>query len=155
MDIQGFWLLWLYDLLLPALMVRILWEMLSRRFFPYPTLETLQMRRKDSDMARQFGEEIQERLSVSSIGPMEIFQLFKSRKSAAKGIMKSAAKDLGASPSGNGGDASEGETTVFDEGSQKEQDIKRDLLHLLDTVADIHERIKKYVSLVREGMLTD
>ncbi|OJA21507.1 hypothetical protein AZE42_05107 [Rhizopogon vesiculosus] len=137
----GFWVLWLYDFLLPALMVRILWEMLSRRFFPYPTLETLQMRRKDSKRAREFGESIQERLSASSIGPKEIFQLFKSYKSAAKSKLKSVAKDPDATPSGN--DTCEDETaTVLDEDSQEEKDLKRDLLNLLNSLADIHERIK-------------
>jgi GRAM domain-containing protein 4 len=143
-NIQGFWILWLYDLLLPALMIRILWEMLSRKFFPYPTFATLQDRRKDSDRAREFGDGIQERLSVSSVGPKEIFQLFKSYKSAAKNKMKSVAKDPGATPPVN--DAGEDEAdTVLDKDSQEEQDIKRDLLRLLDTLADIHERIKKFV----------
>jgi hypothetical protein len=145
-DIQGFWVIWLYDLLLPALILRILWEMLSRRFFPYPTLETLQMRRKDSDRAREFGENIQERLSATSIGPKDLFQLFKSYKSAAKNKMKSVAKDPGATLSGDDIGVDEA-TTVLDEDSQEEQDIKRDLLHLINAIADIHERIKKYCIL--------
>ncbi|KAG2154833.1 hypothetical protein DEU56DRAFT_770676 [Suillus clintonianus] len=143
---SGFWILWLYDLLLPALMFRILWEMLSRRLLPYPTLESLQMRRKDSERAKEFGDEIQERLSTPSAGPKELFQLFKSYRSTAKSKIKSVAKEMEAlesSPTGDGGDADEDEAaTVLDDDTQEEQDIKRDLLHLLNTVADIHERIK-------------
>jgi len=144
---KGFWVLWLHNLLLPALLVRILWEMLSRRFFPYPTLETLQMRRKDTKRAMEFGEEIQERLSVSSIGPMDTFRLFKSWKSAAQSKVKTAGKEVGTTPPGNGGDTADGEAaTVLDEGSQEEQDTKRELLRLLNAITDIHERIKKYVA---------
>ncbi|KAG1757589.1 hypothetical protein EDB19DRAFT_1901101 [Suillus lakei] len=142
----AFWGLWLYDLLLPALMFRILWEMLSRRLLPYPTLESLQMRRKDSERAREFGDEVQDRLSAPSMGPKDIFQLFKSHRSAAKSKLKSVAKDtvaLQTGPTGDGGDADEDEAaTVLDDDTQEEQDIKRELLHLLNTIADIHERIK-------------
>lgn len=139
----AFWGLWLYDLLLPALMFRVLWEMLSRKLLPYPTLESLQMRRKDSERAREFGDEIHERLSAPSMGPKDIYQLFKSHKSAAKNKVKSLAKDTGALQTSLTGDSGEDEaTTVLDDDTQEEQDIKRELLHLLNIVADIHERIK-------------
>ncbi|KAG1825922.1 uncharacterized protein BJ212DRAFT_1443943 [Suillus subaureus] len=139
----AFWGLWLYDLLLPALMFRILWEMLSRRLLPYPTLESLQMRRKDSERAREFGDEVLERLSAPSMGPKDIFQLFKSHRSAAKSKIKPLAKDAGALQTSLTGDGVEDEAaTVLDDDTQEEQDIKRELLHLLNIVADIHERIK-------------
>lgn len=139
----AFWGLWLYDLLLPALMFRVLWEMLSRKLFPYPTLESLQMRRKDSERAKKFGDEIHERLSAPSMGPKDIYQLFKSHKSAAKNKVKSLAKDAGALQTSLTGDSGEDEaTTILDDDTQEEQDIKRELLHLLNIVADIHERIK-------------
>jgi hypothetical protein len=145
-SIQAFWGLWLYDLLLPALIFRILWEMLSRRLLPYPTLESLQMRRKDSERAREFGDEVLERLSAPSMGPKDIFQLFKTHKSAAKSKIKSLAKDTEALQTSLTGDIGEDEAaTVLDDDTQEEQDIKREFLHLLNTVADIHERIKKYV----------
>ncbi|KAG2366518.1 hypothetical protein BDR07DRAFT_1395739 [Suillus spraguei] len=141
----AFWGLWLYDLLLPALMFRVLWEMLSRKLLPYPTLESLQMRRKDSERAREFGDEIHERLSAPSMGPKDIYQLFKSHKSAAKNKVKSLAKDAGALQTSLTGDSGEDEaTTVLDDDTQEEQDIKRELLHLLNIVADIHERIKNF-----------
>lgn len=139
----AFWGLWLYDLLLPALMFRILWEMLSRRLLPYPTLESLQMRRKDSERAREFGDEVHDRLSAPSMGPKDIFHLFKSHKSAAKSKIKPLAKDIGVLQTSLTGDGAEDEAaTVLDDDTQEEQDIKRDLLHLLNIVADIHERIK-------------
>jgi len=114
------------------------------------------MRRQDSERAKEFGERIQERLSASSLGPKEMFQLLKSFKSTAQSKMKSVAKDtevLHTNPSGN--DSEDEAATVLDEDSQEEQDIKRDLLDLLNTLADIHERIKKYVSLLRDGLSTD
>lgn len=139
----AFWGLWLYDLLLPALIFRILWEMLSRRLLPYPTLESLQMRRKDSERAREFGDEVLERLSAPSMGPKDIFQLFKTHKSAAKSKIKSLAKDTEALQTSFTGDIGEDEAVpVLDDDTQEEQDIKREFLHLLNTVADIHERIK-------------
>jgi hypothetical protein len=145
-SIQAFWGLWLYDLLLPALMFRILWEMLRRRLLPYPTLESLQTRRKESERAKEFGDEVQERLSAPSMGPKDIFQLFKSHKSATKAQIKSLAKATGARQTSSTSDGGEDEeATVLDDDTQEEQDIKRELLHLLNTVADIHERIKKFV----------
>ncbi|KAG1899244.1 uncharacterized protein F5891DRAFT_422392 [Suillus fuscotomentosus] len=139
----AFWGLWLYDLLLPAIMFGILWEMLSRRLLPYPTLESLQMRRKDSERAREFGDEVQERLSAPSLGPKDIFQFLKSHRSAAKSKTKTLPKDTGVLQTSLNGDGGEDEVaTVLDGDTQEEQDIKRELLHALNTVADIHERIK-------------
>lgn len=135
----AFWGLWLYDLLLPALMFRILWEMLRRRLLPYPTLESLQTRRKESERAREFGDEVQERLSSPSMGPKDIFQLFKSHKAQIKSLAKATGARQTSLTSDGGEDE---EATVLDDDTQEEQDIKRELLHLLNTVADIHERIK-------------
>lgn len=127
-------------------MFRILWEMLSRRLLPYPTLESLRTRRKESERAKEFGDEVQERLSAPSMGPKDIFQLFKSHRSATKIKVKSLAKATGALQTSLIGDGDEDEeATALDDDTQEEQDIKRELLHLLNTVADIHERIKKYV----------
>jgi hypothetical protein len=77
------------------------------------------------------------------MGPKDIFQLFKSHRSATKSKVKSLAKATGTLQTSLIGDGGEDEAaTVLDDDTQEEQDIKRELLHLLNTVADIHERIK-------------
>jgi hypothetical protein len=76
------------------------------------------------------------------MGPKDIFQLFKSHKAQIKSLAKSTGARQTSLTSDGGEDE---EATVLDDDTQEEQDIKRELLHLLNTVADIHERIKKFV----------
>ncbi|KIJ68465.1 hypothetical protein HYDPIDRAFT_106664 [Hydnomerulius pinastri MD-312] len=147
-----FWFLWFHDLLLPALMFRILWCLLRRRLLPYPTLKELHERRQDTARARQFGEEVQERLSAATLGPREMWRLFKFYKASTKDRAKALAKGASKSPEQEntspasksaGAKESENEPTALDSGdSQEEQDLKRDLLRLLNELADLHERVK-------------
>ncbi|KAH7930950.1 hypothetical protein BV22DRAFT_999354 [Leucogyrophana mollusca] len=148
-----FWILWYHDLLLPALLFRIFLSLICRRLYTYPTLAELQKRRLDVAQAKEFGEEVQERLSASSLGVQELWRLFKvyktSTKNKAKSLAKSKAVEKGVvSPTASAVDITQGagqeETTVLDEVgvSKEEQDIKRDLLHILNELADLHERVK-------------
>ncbi|KAI6162175.1 hypothetical protein EDD17DRAFT_1776980 [Pisolithus thermaeus] len=117
-----FWILWYHDGLLAAFLCRIIWCLLRRRFLPYPSLAEYQEKRQNATRARRFGDEVQRRLSVSTLGPDKPDQT-------------------------NGGSASapeaDGENTVLEgaEDSEEIQNLKRDLLHLLDIVADLHERV--------------
>lgn len=79
-----FWFLWFHDLLLPALLFRILFGLLWRHLSTHPTLEELQERRRETAQALRFGEAVQQRLSVTTIGPIELWRLFKLYKSEEK-----------------------------------------------------------------------
>ncbi|KAN0100607.1 hypothetical protein V8E55_000591 [Tylopilus felleus] len=111
----AFWFLWLHDLLLPALVFRVVFGLLRRCFSTHPTLKELQERRQEAARALRFGEAVQQRLSVTTLGPLELWRLFKLYKS-------------------------EGKRDTIE--TEEEEDLKRDLLHALNELADFHERIK-------------
>ncbi|KAH7883573.1 hypothetical protein F5I97DRAFT_1539034 [Phlebopus sp. FC_14] len=146
-----FWTLWFYDLLLPALMFRILWCLLRRRLLPYPSLNELQERQQDAVRARRFGEELQERLSSSIIGPKDIWTLFKSYRTSIRNRERAPWQNTSLRPELTGATGScpddepiDNEPAVPENGdSEEEQDLRRDFLQLLNEVADIHERVKK------------
>jgi len=117
-----FWFLWFHDLLLPALIFRIVYGLLRRRISTHPTLKELQERRSQTARAQKFGEAVQQRLSVATIGPIEMWRLFRLYRSGEKDKMKSAVKDA----------------MEIDE----EETLKRDVLFALNELADLHERIK-------------
>lgn len=172
---QLFWFLWLQDLLLPALILRILYALVRRRIFPYPTLEELRERRQEVQRADIFSAEVSKSLTASSrSGVKEVWRLFRVYNKTRKELLKSK------SPSGHSGEGKEhghgksrsvtdllgevsGRTSggaapeeveqadladanemVADE-TPEEQDLKRLGLHILSDIADLHERVKKYV----------
>ncbi|KAI6133051.1 hypothetical protein EDD16DRAFT_2305 [Pisolithus croceorrhizus] len=145
-----FWILWYHDGLLAAFLCRIIWCLLRRRFLPYPSLAEYQEKRQNATRARRFGDEVQRRLSVSTLGPVEIWKLFRAYRAATHDKTKHLLKDnkfQDKPDQTNGGSASapeaDGENTVLEgaEDSEEIQNLKRDLLHLLDIVADLHERV--------------
>ncbi|KIJ21764.1 hypothetical protein PAXINDRAFT_64721 [Paxillus involutus ATCC 200175] len=146
-----FWFLWFHDLLLPALMFRILWSLLRHRLLPYHTLQELQERREATARARLFGEEVQERLSVTTLGPIDMWRLFKLYKAGTKEKIsmkenkfpEQESANLAVPSITNKAAETNNEPTLLDHGdSQEEECLKRDLLHLLNELADLHERIK-------------
>lgn len=127
-----FWILWYHDGLHAAFLCHIIWRLLRRRFLPYPSLAEFQEKRQNATRARRFGDEIQRRLSVSTLGPVEIWKLFRAYRAAAPDKTKSTSV-----PKTND------ENTVLEgaEDSEEIRNLKRDLLHLLNVVADLHERV--------------
>ncbi|KAG8219803.1 hypothetical protein J3R82DRAFT_776 [Butyriboletus roseoflavus] len=113
-----FWLLWFYNLLLPALVFRIVFGLLRRRLSAFPSLKELQDRRRDTARALKFGEAVQQQLSVTTLGPIEMWRLFKLYKSEEK------------------------VTSVRSTGTYDEENFKRDMLFALNELADFHERVK-------------
>ena len=97
-----FWFLWFHDLLLPSLIFRIVFGLLRRRLSTYPTLKELQERRQETARALKFGEAVRQRLSVTTLGPIEMWHLFKlyrsEEKSKAKPVLKDASKSLNGLP---------------------------------------------------------
>ena len=138
-----------------AMLCRTLWCLLRRRLLPYPSLEELQERRRNTAQARQFGEEVQQWLSTSTIGPVELWQIFRHySKASTQNNAKSSAKEKLREKVSDGFNQSDSvldleNKAILEYGDDgEEEDLKRDLLHLMEIVADIHERIKKYVWLV-------
>ncbi|KIO08290.1 hypothetical protein M404DRAFT_997219 [Pisolithus tinctorius Marx 270] len=144
-----FWVLWYHDGLLAAFLCRIVWCLLRRRFLPYPSLAEFQEKRQNATRARRFGDEVQQRLSVSTLGPVEIWRLFRAYRASShdktKHLLKGGFRSRPDETTGNPTSVSEsdGENTILEgaEDSEEIQSLKRDLLHLLDVVADLHERI--------------
>ncbi|KAH7910943.1 hypothetical protein BJ138DRAFT_1151815 [Hygrophoropsis aurantiaca] len=158
-----FWVLWYHNLLLPALALRILIALVQRRVYTYPTLRDLQKRRRDVAQAREFGEELQERLVSSSLGIREMWHLFKVYKTNTKNQAKTLAKSTVAGKAkftSSSSTINVMEATTQDEtaavleqagASKEEQDIKRELLRLLNELADLHERVKNIFIWRRPG----
>jgi hypothetical protein len=166
--IQAFWVLWWYNLLLPTLFFRIFYAIIRRKIFPYPTLQELRKRRKEVARANVFGDAVQARLTPSSpFGLQELWRIFKvfnkPKVDKVKKVVKDKGKDMeaknkdkamkpdenveGEVKSDPVGQAPQEAATVLDDSkdTNQEKDTKRAILETLNSIADLHERIKKQV----------
>jgi hypothetical protein len=153
---QVFWFLWYQNLLLPCLFLRILYSLARRKLFPYPTLAELRAHRQEIDRANEFGQELSTRISASSsLGVKEIWRLFRVFNKSKKEKVRKLASDKTTrdrapqNPLLDDQDPDKEISTVLDsEESTKlsqENDVKRAILQSLADIADLHERVKKYV----------
>lgn len=70
-DPQLFWVLWWYNMLVPALLARTLYEVLRRRIFKYPTAPELRSRLLAAEQADAFANALTVQLDAhtsSSLG---------------------------------------------------------------------------------------
>jgi len=143
--LQIFWILWYQNLLLPALIFRLLCALAYTRYFPRPALPDLRERRKEIKRANEFGEDIQDRLSSSSV--LDIKEMWRVLALFNKAKKKVRAKILQKDKSSLKSDDEIDDTTVLDDTkeSSEEKDVKRAILQAINEIADLHERIKKYV----------
>ncbi|KJA29117.1 hypothetical protein HYPSUDRAFT_61151 [Hypholoma sublateritium FD-334 SS-4] len=141
----GFWMLWWYNLIAPALVFRIFFSLLKRRIFPYPSLEDLRQRREEVLRADEFGEQVSARLSSKASNMKEIWRLFKIYNHANKSQLNlpanKSSKDKGRSSVENLNKESDQTVLENDDETQEVQDLKRIGLQLLEELADLHERI--------------
>ncbi|KAF4623750.1 hypothetical protein D9613_001796 [Agrocybe pediades] len=153
-----FWTLWWHNLLAPAFVLRVLYGLLRRRIFPYPTLEDLRRHRDEVSNADEFGKSVSARLSVSSSGITELWRLFKlfdnKRKNKNKNKDKFADKDKNTgndslSENGLNTESKEPlheyqETTILDtvDETEESRDMKRIGLRVVEDLADLHERVR-------------
>ncbi|KAG9314349.1 hypothetical protein JVU11DRAFT_5141 [Chiua virens] len=126
-----FWFLWFHDLLLSAVIFRMVFGLLRRRLTTYPTLRELQKRREETAQALKFGEALQQRLTATTLGPIDIWRLFKLYRSGGKGPAVAS---------------------IRSDETDEEENLKRDLLQLLSELADLHERIKNIFTWRRENV---
>ncbi|KIM48214.1 hypothetical protein M413DRAFT_22743 [Hebeloma cylindrosporum] len=141
-----FWILWWYNLLAPAFLLRMLVCLVRRRLFPYPSLADLRQHRQEIIHADAFGQQVSARFSASSSGVKETWHLFKlldrtwrSRAKAStkeKGKGKELSDEIPSDTAQEQGPAVHGDA---DDGDA--QDLKRISLQVMEDIADIHERI--------------
>ncbi|KAF8168110.1 hypothetical protein B0H34DRAFT_46392 [Crassisporium funariophilum] len=147
-----YWTLWWYNFLAPAVVLRILFSLVKRRIFPYPSLQDLRQHREDLHQADEFGAQVSARLSASATGMKEVWRLFRlfdqTKKHKAKAAVKQKAKDKGVIHPTEEVDAEiatkSQDATVLDDADDNEdsKDIKRLVLHVLNEIADLHERVR-------------
>ncbi|KAJ7125590.1 hypothetical protein C8R43DRAFT_710389 [Mycena crocata] len=140
-----FWILWYYNLLLPCLFLRILYALVRRKLFSYPTLAELRAHRQEIDRANEFGQEMSMRFSASStLGVKELWRLFKVFNRPKKQKVNKLARNKGRVPQGASSEGEEPEeiSTVLDSEDPQENDGKRALLQAMAEIADLHERVK-------------
>ncbi|TFK41171.1 hypothetical protein BDQ12DRAFT_679017 [Crucibulum laeve] len=146
-----FWTLWWYNLLLPALVMRIFCSLARRKLFPYPTLNELREHRQEIIRANEFGEQVSARLdTTSTFGMKEMWRLFKLFNKSKKNKVKAFAKDTGRDQATEGLETDEDDgalhedTTVLENASDGKEatDLKRVALHSMNEVADLHERVR-------------
>ncbi|KAF7436803.1 hypothetical protein PC9H_003636 [Pleurotus ostreatus] len=152
-----YWILWYHNILLPILFLRILFSLLRRRVLPYPTVKELRDHQAQVRRSYELGEEVHTRFSASStIGLNEIGRIVKLINSARKAKSKVPGKDNLPSKQDEAfaeeepADTDEAKvpdsTTALDASpvaeDETEANAKRDILYALDTIADLHERIR-------------
>jgi GRAM domain-containing protein 4 len=144
---QAYWVFWFYDLLLPALILRMLFALLKRRVFSYPTLQELKERRHEVDRAHKFGEEVSARFSASStLGFKEIWRIGKVFKKTIQSRTKNKIKECTESDSlAQEPDSSSYQSEILQSAEEKQiHDFRNMIVEIMNEIADLHERIKKY-----------
>lgn len=154
--LQLYWLLWYNNLLIAALTLRVLYGLMRRKILVYPTLEELRTHRRWEDQADSFSKRLVMRLTTS---PAE------GVKSLWRGIrrkMNKQAEDNSKSLDISGQTATSSIVPdIFVEDSTEDVDatgvrtedvpladshLAAPLLDVANGLADVHERIRKYVS---------
>lgn len=156
------WILWYFNLLLPALFGKILFVLLRRRMLPNPNLKELRERRRLAREANQLGDAMEGHGAATSFlgtgpvpgvgqggGDMGIRDMWKLVRIVTKGKSKKGkekVKDAGetvASQLGMSVDVDRVEETR--RGRQEDEDWRRGALKIMEGLADFHERVRKYV----------
>ncbi|KAI0068209.1 hypothetical protein BV25DRAFT_1818594 [Artomyces pyxidatus] len=138
-----FWVLWFFNLILPAFFLNVLYTLLCRRLLSYPTLEELREHRRKVLHAEEFGDHIQARLlSPSSLGPRDMWRLAKMLPKLTKAKAKTSAKGKTGDSEDLGLNTESEEANMSIEETKQEQDMKRVGLKMMSEIADFHERLK-------------
>ncbi|PCH33659.1 hypothetical protein WOLCODRAFT_160244 [Wolfiporia cocos MD-104 SS10] len=143
----AYWILWYHNLLLPALLLRILYSLIRRKLLPYPNLQELQEHRRQIEQAKDFSAVVVKTLVTSpTYDAQDIWQLVRDYNRARR-----VRKANNGSKNGQDTENSTDTTSKSCEGD-KEVDIKRVVLALLNHVADLHERVKNIFLWRRPNM---
>ena len=144
-----YWFLWYQNWLLPALFLRMLYSLVRRKVLPYPSLQELREHRVDVERAKEFSATVTARIVAAPTYDIQdvwriVHDFHRSRKlkKAARNKAKNAEDS---DPPGEELKAESEEPALSDESDVPEADIKRELLAIMNYVADLHERVKKCV----------
>ncbi|KAF8350074.1 hypothetical protein F5887DRAFT_943646 [Amanita rubescens] len=131
-----FWILWWFNLLLPSLILRILYSLIRRRIFSYPSYVELQEHRKRVKRATEIGDDLSTRLVSTTFDLRDLWKLYKHVKPTIRDGRQKA-KSTSNIPDVNPGSQSS------DEDGEHLLDAKSDsdILHVLNSIADFHERV--------------
>lgn len=156
----AWWLFWFFNLLLPALLGKILFSLLRRRLTPYPNLAELRQRRRLTREADELGDAMEGPGAATSFlgtgpmpgvgaggGDMGVRDMWKLVKLVTKGKGKKGkqkvkeAGDAVAEQAGlSMGADSDGE-------NQADDDWRKAALKAMEEIADFHERVRKYATI--------
>lgn len=147
---QGYWVLWVNNLLLPSFVFYLLYVLLDRRIHPYPSLAQLREHRGNIDKASEFGEELQARFTgTTPFGLLDAWETMKAYNKIKIRKAKDKVKqtDDAASVMSGGEAVTDSDiATIYDSTEQsREQDLKALGLEALHEFVDGLERLKKYV----------
>jgi hypothetical protein len=124
-----------------ALMLRIIYSFVRRRIFPYPRLSDLRNHREAVGRADYFSEQMTAKISSKGSNVTEVWKKIK------KHIKQPSLTDSSKDSDRDSIISQEQDATVLDNGLDEDEmkDIKQDLLWIMDEVADLHERVQKWV----------
>ncbi|KAI0961588.1 hypothetical protein AcW1_000635 [Taiwanofungus camphoratus] len=143
-----YWVLWYHNFLLPSLTLRILYALVRRKLFPYPTLAELREHRQQVDSAEEFSSAVAKHLVASPIFDVhDAWHLFRGYNHVRKlkKAARSSRQEQGAGPSKRSAIADEEtEEDVAAKMPSESDDVnlKRTVLAVINETADVHERIK-------------
>ncbi|KZT30570.1 hypothetical protein NEOLEDRAFT_1053072 [Neolentinus lepideus HHB14362 ss-1] len=141
-----FWVLWYQNLLLPAFFARILYALVRRKIFPYPSLSELRQRREEVGRANAFGREVGRCLAAPPT--IVVNELWRFVKLASVARLTASARGTHSTDTVKDSQEIRVETqqatTVLEKDTEQEEveDIKSTALFLMDQISDLHERIR-------------
>jgi hypothetical protein len=155
------WILWYYNLLLPALFGKTLYALLRRRVLPNPNLKELRERRRLAREVNQLGDAMEGQGAGTSYlgtgpmpsisqtgGDMGIRDMWKLAKMVAKGKSKKGkekVKQAGEAAAVQMGLSGVDEDEEARRRRQEDEDWRMGTVKILEDIADLHERVRKYV----------
>ncbi|PVG04805.1 hypothetical protein CPB86DRAFT_778098 [Serendipita vermifera] len=128
-----FWVLWFFDLLMPALFARLFFSLLRRRLMPYPTAMELIERRIATAQADIMGAEIRSYLDANISGGVGLKDAWRVFRLATKN-KKQKAKEFVEDTTGNSVPG------LMEDGLKEDENSKRAALAIMEEIADFHER---------------
>jgi hypothetical protein len=138
-SLQVYWALWLTDLVLPSIILRVIWSLVRRRLFTYPTLKELRERREEIIRSEEFGGTLAARLTKTSrFGVKDAWKIFRDFRTLSDmniGSEKEKGKEAVGPPDDENSDIPV---------TPSDQELLKFALKFLNAFADVHERARKY-----------
>jgi len=125
----------------------MIYAVIRRRIFAYPSLDDLRRHRAELSEADEFGAQISARLSTTSSGMKELWKLFRlfdqTRKKKLRFGRRAAAQSDDDPYSSSGESPRPSVESNRSSDDPEDSQLQQLLLELLNATADFHERIHK------------